>query len=63
MIHLKEKSIGSPKHHLGNKVSQVELENGVKCWSFICTQHAQAAAKDVECFHSSSDLGPLPNNE
>ena len=31
---LKENSNGSPEQHLGNKVSLVALENGVKCWSF-----------------------------
>ena len=28
---LKEKSIGQPTQYLGNKVSQVTLENGTKC--------------------------------
>ena len=28
---LKEKSIGAPEQCLGNKVSLVTLENGVKC--------------------------------
>ena len=30
----KEKSIGAPVQHLGNKVSLVTLEDGIKCWSF-----------------------------
>ena len=31
---LKRESIGAPSLYLGNKVSKVELVNGVKCWSF-----------------------------
>ena len=31
---LKEKSIGPPTQYFGNKVSQVTMENGTKCWSF-----------------------------
>ena len=30
---IKEKSIGSPTQYLGNKVSQVTMQNGLKCWS------------------------------
>jgi hypothetical protein len=32
---VKENSIvGPPTQYLGNKVSEVTMENGVKCWSF-----------------------------
>ena len=45
---LKEKSVGSPEKQLGNNVSQVALEIGVKCWRFSSSQHTQAAAKNIE---------------
>jgi len=45
---LKEKSIGPPTQYLGNKVSQVTLENGLKCWSFSSSQYVQNAIKNVE---------------
>ena len=45
---LKEKSIAPPTQYLGNKVSQIELENGVKCWSFSSSQYIQNAVKNVE---------------
>ena len=56
---LKEKSIGSPEQCLGNEVSLVALENGVKCWSFSSSQCAQDAVKNVEDFRARSNLGPL----
>ena len=45
---LKEESIGPPKLYLGGHVSQVELDNGVKCWSFSSSQYVQTAVKNVE---------------
>ena len=45
---LKEKSIGPPTQYLGNKVSQVTLENGRKCWSFSSSQYIQNAVGNVE---------------
>ena len=36
--------------YLGNKVSQVMLEIGVKAWSFSSAQYTQAAVKNVERF-------------
>ena len=56
---LKEKSIGPPEQYLGNKVSLVTLENGVKCWSFSSSQHVQAAVKNVEDYRTTNNLGPL----
>ena len=56
---LKEKSIGPPSQYLGNKVSQVTLENGTKCWSFSSSQYVQAAIKNVEDYRERSNLGPL----
>ena len=45
---LKESSIAPPTQYLGNKVSQVTLENGNKCWSFSSSQYVQNAVKNVE---------------
>ena len=45
---LKEKSIGPPTQYLKNKVSEVTLENGTKCWSFSSSQYVQSAVKNVE---------------
>ena len=45
---LKEKSIGPPTQYLGNKVSEVTLENGRTCWSFSSSQYVQSAVKNVE---------------
>ena len=59
----KENSIGSPGKRLRNKVSQFALENGVNCWSFSSSQHAQAATKNVECYRSRVDLGPLSKSK
>ena len=56
---LKAKSVDSPEQHLGEKFSQVKLENCVKCWSFSSSQHAQAALKNSEDYSSTSNLGPL----
>ena len=58
-ITLKEKSIVSPEKCLGNKVSQLTLENGVKFWSFSSSQHAQDAVNNVENCRSRDNLGPL----
>ena len=56
---LKEKSIGAPEQHLGNKVSLIALENGVKHWSFSLSQCVQAAVKNVEDHRARSNLSPL----
>ena len=56
---LKKKSIGSSEQFLGNKVSLVTLENGVKCWSFSSSQYVQAAVKNVEDYRTRANLGPL----
>ena len=57
---LKEKYVGSPEQHLGNEVTQVTIENGVKFWSFRSLQDAQAPVKNVEEYRSRANLGPLP---
>jgi hypothetical protein len=45
---LKKTSVGPPNLYLGNKVSKVTLENGVKCWSFSAAQYVQSAVANVE---------------
>ena len=45
---LKEASIGPPKLYLGGTVRKVELDSGVKAWSFSSSQYVQAAVKNVE---------------
>ena len=57
---LKENSIGPPTQYLGNKVSQVTLENGTKCWSFSSSQYVQSAVKNVEDYCDKQGLGMLP---
>ena len=57
---LKEKSIGPPTQYFGNKVSQVTLENGTKCWSFRSSQYVQSAVKNVEEYCDKQGLGMLP---
>ena len=66
---LKEKSIGPPTQYLGNKVSQIELMNGVKCWSFSSSQYIQNAVKNVEKYLAlrgetlpGRGTAPWPNN-
>lgn len=51
---IKEKSIGPPTQYLGNKVSQVTMQNGVKCWSFSSSQYVQGAVKNVEDYLSKT---------
>ena len=58
---LKEKSIVSPEQCLRKKVSQVTLENGVKCWSFSSSQCFQDAAKNAEYYRLRVNIGPLLN--
>ena len=45
---LKQKSIGSPEQCLGNKISLVTLENGVKYWSLNSSQFVEDAVKNIE---------------
>ena len=45
---VKEKSIGLPDKYLGNKISQVTLENGNKAWALSSSQYIQNAIKNVE---------------
>ena len=45
---MKPGSVDVPKLYLGNKVSQVTLENGVDAWSFSSSQYVQNAVSNVE---------------
>ena len=45
---MKRDSIAPPNIYLGNKVSEVTLENGVKCCSFSSAQYVHAAINNVE---------------
>ena len=56
---LKEESIGPPTQYLGNKVSEVTLDNGVKCWCLSSSQYVQNAVKNVEEYRRIAGLGPL----
>jgi hypothetical protein len=39
---LKEELIGPPKIYLGGSMRKVQLNNGIKCWSFSSSQYVQA---------------------
>ena len=56
---IKEKSIGPPSQYLGNKVSHVQLDSGVKCWSFSSSQYVQNAVKNVEAYLEKHNLPKL----
>jgi hypothetical protein len=60
---IKEKSIGPPTQYLGNKVSEVTMENGVKCWSFSSSQYVQNAVKNVESYLLKQGEKPLPKSK
>lgn len=60
---LKENSIGKPKQYLGNKVSQVKLDNGTKCWSFGPSQYIQAAVKNIKKYLKEHNLNLLPKTK
>ena len=47
---MKPGSVGPPTIYLGNKVSKVTLENGVKAWSFSSSQYVQGAVNNVEAY-------------
>ena len=47
---IKPKSIGPPSQYLGNKVSEVTLDNGTRCWSFSSSQYIQNAIENVETY-------------
>ena len=45
---MKKRSIGPLNTYLGNKVSNVSLENGVNCWAFSPVQYVHASVNNVE---------------
>ena len=57
---VKPKSIGQPTQYLGNKVSQVTMENSTNAWSFSSSQYVQSAVKNVET-HLAKTGESLPN--
>ena len=57
---LKEKSIRPPTQYLGNKLSQVTLENSTKCWIFSSSQYVQSTVKKLEDYCDKQGLGMLP---
>ena len=59
MFTMKENLIGSPEQCLGDKVSLVTLENGIKFWSYNSSQCVQTAVKNLECYRTRSNLRPL----
>ena len=46
-FNLKSSSIGPPTQYLGGNFSEVELENGQKCWAVGSKQYVEAAFKNV----------------
>ena len=46
-FYIKEESIEPPTLYLGNKVSKLELQNGVNAWSFS-SSHVKSAILNVE---------------
>ena len=40
-FYIKEGSVGPPSIYLGNKVSNVTLENGKQAWAFSSSQYVQ----------------------
>ena len=45
---IKEESIQPPSIYLGNKVSKLEMANGVQAWGLSSSQYTQAAVANVE---------------
>ena len=60
---LKEKSIGPPTQYLGNKMSEVTLDNGIKCWSASSSQYVQNAVKNVDDYRYKHGLAPLQKSK
>jgi hypothetical protein len=57
---VKPNSIGKPTQYLGNKVTNIQLENGRHAWSFSSSQYVQNAVKGVEEY-LSRDGKSLPS--
>ena len=52
---IKEKSIGKPSQYLGNKVSEMTLENGITCWSFSSSQYVQNTVQNAKEYLKKHD--------
>ena len=52
----KPESIGPPDIYLGGQLRQVQMENGMKCWSIGSSKYIQAAIKNVEDYLAKRDL-------
>lgn len=66
---LKEKSTGRTTQYLGNKVVNVDMEDGTNAWGFSSSQYVQAACENAEkCLISKGEKpllkhkSPWPNN-
>ena len=53
---VKPKSIGPPDIYLGNKVTQVTLDNDVVAWSLSSSQYVQNAVNNVEAYLKRNNL-------
>ena len=58
---MKPDSIGDPSIYLGSKLSQVVLDNGVRCWSSSPAKYVQGAVNNVEEYLRKHDLPKLKN--
>ena len=56
---IKEKSIGPPSQYLGNKVLEVDLSNGTRCWAFGLSQYVQNAVNNVDDYLQKKGEKPL----
>ena len=46
-FYLKRVSVGPPTIYLGNKLSKVNLENGIDVWPFTSSKYFQAVVSNV----------------
>ena len=47
---MKKPYIGPPSIYLGNKVSKLAMENGVKCWIFSYSHYVQTSVNNAEIY-------------
>ena len=52
----KPESIGPPDIYLGGQLRQVQVENGMRCWSIGSSKYIQASIKNVEDYLANRDL-------
>jgi len=58
---MKDDCIGPPTIYLGGKCTEVVLDNGQKCWSFLSSQYVQGTCKTVRNFLSKLNEGKQPH--